>query len=210
MVFLQHKNNREKKMKKILLALLFISPSVFAQLDLGSSQSNSWKLNKQNSSLTFITTKNVSKTELQSFQEIKGQIKNNVATLTVDLNSVATGIEIRNKRIKDLFFETKLFPQASVKIKLSNNKIKKMEVGDVKNIELDAELNIHGVKQEVVVSAQVVFLKSNKLLVNSVKPLIVDLQNFKLLKGVNALREIAHLKSINTVVPVTFNLMFAQ
>lgn len=197
-------------MKRILLVLLLISPSVFAQINLGNTQAKSWVLNKQASHLSFVTTKNASKTEVQSFQKVNGEIKKNVATLTVDLNSVSTGIEIRNERLKDLFFETKLFPQAMVSIKLANSSIQNMKVGDVKDIELEAELNIHGVKQKSAVNVQVVFLDSNTLLINSSKSLIINLQNFELLKGVNLLREIAHLKSINSAVPVTFNLMFTQ
>lgn len=197
-------------MKNILLALLFISPSVFAQLDFGNQQGDAWKLSQKDSSLMFVTTKNASKTELQNFKQISGQIKNNVATVTVDLNSVATGIEIRDQRIKDLFFETKLFSQASAIIKLPARKFSAMKVGDVKIVDLEAVLNIHGVKQKETVSTQVILLQNNKLLVSSLKPLIINLQNFKLLQGVNLLREIAHLKSINSAIPVTFNLIFTQ
>jgi polyisoprenoid-binding protein YceI len=197
-------------MKKILLVLLLISPSIFAQINLGTGQANDWTLNKQVSNLTFTTTKNASKTEVQSFQQISGTIKRNVASLVVNLNSVSTGIEIRDERLKDLFFETKLFPQAVVKIKLSNSGIEMMKVGDIKQVELEAELSIHGVKQKAMVSTQIIYLESNKLLVNSIKPLVINLQAFKLLKGVNLLCEIAHLKSINAAVPVTFNLMFTQ
>ena len=92
---------------------------------------------------------------------------------------MSTKIDIRDERLRDLFFETKLFPQASVAIKLSNSDIKTMQVGDVKDLELEAELNIHGVKQKAVVNTQVVFLEDGKLLVNSSKPLIINLQNFK-------------------------------
>lgn len=197
-------------MKKILLVLLLISPSIFVQISLGNGKTSNWTLNKQASNLTFTTTKNASKTEVQSFQQISGTIKRNVASLVVNLNSVSTGIEIRDERIKDLFFETKLFPQAAVKIKLSNSGIEMMKVGDIKEVELEAELNIHGIKQKAMVNAQIIYLESNKLLVNSIKPLIINLQAFKLLNGVNLLREIAHLKSINAAVPVTFNLMFTQ
>jgi polyisoprenoid-binding protein YceI len=197
-------------MKKILLVLLMVSQSALAQVNLGEQKNTSWTLNNQASSLIFVTTKNASKTEVQSFEAIKGQIKNKKASLSIDLTSVVTGIEIRDERIKDLFFETKLFPQAKVSINLANSKIGAMEVGEVKNIELDALLDIHGVKQKLPLKAQVILLKNKTLLVNSVEPLIVNLQKFKLLEGVNLLREIAHLKSINAAIPVSFNLMFTQ
>jgi len=192
-------------MKKILLAILFISQPVLAQKNV-----DAWTLNNHKSVLNFVTTKNSSKTEVQNFKKLTGSIKNNIATLNVDLNSVSTGIEIRDERLRDLFFNVTKFATADVSINLANNKINKMKAGDVKSVELEATFNIHGVEQKEDVLVQVVALGKNKLLVTSKKPVVVKLQNFKLLEGVNALREIAKLKSINSAVPVTFSLIFVR
>jgi polyisoprenoid-binding protein YceI len=197
-------------MKKILLVLLMISQPSLAQINLGEHKSTHWTLNKKASRLMFVTTKNASKTEVQNFQTMKGYIKNQKASLTIDLNSVVTGIDIRNERIKDLFFETKIFPQAKVSINLAKSNIAAMNVGKIKEFKLNALLDIHGVKQSAPLKVQVILLKNKMLLVNSVEPLIIKLQNFKLLKGVNLLREIAKLKSINTAIPVSFSLIFTQ
>jgi len=196
-------------MKKILLGLLLISQSVFAQ-DSTDKKLNNWVLSSKASTLNFVTTKNAIKTEVQSFQELSGKISNNIATLNVDLNSVVTGIEIRDERLKKLFFNTPLFPQATVSIDLSSNSISRMKKGDVKKLEVNALLDIHGVKQNVKVQLQVVALDKNKRLVSANQPLIINLQKFELLEEVNELRELARLKSINAAVPVTFNLMYIQ
>jgi len=216
MVFLQLKNNfinirniKENSMKKILLGLLLISQSAFAQVNT-EKQSNNWVLSSKASTLNFVTTKNSIKTEVQHFQKLSGKIANNIATLNVDLNSVVTGIEIRDERLKKLFFNTPLFPQATVSIDLSSNSISRMKKGDVKKLEVNALLDIHGVKQNVKVQLQVVALDKNKRLVSANQPLIINLQKFELLEEVNELRELARLKSINAAVPVTFNLMYIQ
>jgi hypothetical protein len=57
---------------------------------------------------------------------------------------------------------------------------------------------------------QVTQLKEGKLLVFSKQPLIVNLSKFNLLAGLNKLREIAKLQSINMAVPVTFSLLFTK
>jgi len=196
-------------MKKILLGLLLISQSAFAQVN-PDNQSGNWVLSSKTSTLNFITTKNASKTEVQSFQKLSGKIVNNIATLNVDLNSVVTGIEIRDERLKKLFFNTQLFPQATVRIDLSSNEISNMATGDVKKLDVNAILNIHGVKQTVKVPLQVIALGDNKRLVDTYQPLIINLQKFELLEEVNELRELARLKSINAAVPVTFSLMYIQ
>lgn len=81
-------------MKKIIFfSLLVLSQSVLAD----------WMLDKDQSVLNFITTKNASKTEVQSFDIMQGSIKQSLATLTVDLSSVDTGIDIRDERLRELF-----------------------------------------------------------------------------------------------------------
>jgi len=85
-----------------------------------------------------------------------------------------------------------------------------MKKGDIKKLDVNAVLDIHGVKQNKKIQLQVVALDKHTRLVSAYQPLIINLQNFKLLEEVNELRELARLKSINAAVPVTFNLMYIQ
>ncbi|NOQ64351.1 MAG: YceI family protein [Methyloprofundus sp.] len=199
-------------MKKLLLiTLLVLSNTAFARLNFKTpTHVGQWTLNSTASQLNFITTKNASKTEIQSFKALEGKIDKGHVTLTVDLNSVDTGIEIRDERLKTLFFDVVKFPSASVTIDLRKSDLNHLTQGQTKVLKFDAELDIQGITQSMQVELQVVALGKNQLLVFSRQPIIIDLKNFKLLEGVNKLRDIANLKSINSAVPVTFSLLFSK
>jgi len=188
-------------MKKVLfLAFIMLSPSIFAD----------WVLDNDRSTLNFITTKNASKTEIQSFDVMQGRIDKKQAVLIVDLKSVDTGITIRDERLRKLFFNVADFPTASVRIALDKEKIKSIKKGQSKTFQLDAEINLHGLKRTLLVTVKVIALDDHQLMVISENPLIIDLKGFALLDSVNQLREIAKLKSINSAIPVTFSLVFSK
>ena len=199
-------------MKKILfLTLLVLSNTAFARLNfVPSTHVGEWVLNNQASKLNFITTKNASKTEVQTFKRLQGKIAGTKVSMSVDLSSVDTGIEIRDERLRKLFFNTVKFPEATVTIDLKKSDLNHIKQGQRKVLQLDAEVELQGIAQTIPVELQVIALEKNQLLVFSSQPIIVDLKNFNLLKGVNALREIAKLQSINTAVPVTFSLLFSK
>lgn len=200
-------------MKKILfLTLLVLSNTAFARLNfVPSTHVGEWVLNNQASKLNFITTKNASKTEVQTFKNLQGKIVGTKVSMSVDLSSVDTGIEIRDERLRKLFFNTAKFPMATVEIDLNKSDLgSAMKPGQRKILKLDAEITLLDVTQTVPVELQVIALAQKELLVTSYLPIIIDLKNFNLLKGVNALREIAKLQSINAAVPVTFSLFFSH
>ena len=199
-------------MKKILLlSLLLLSNVAIAKLNfVTTTHAGQWVLNNKASTLNFITTKNASKTEVQTFTKLKGKIAGTKVSMTVDLSSVDTGIEIRDERLRDLFFKVAKFPTATVTLDIKTSDIYPMKPGQIKTLNLKAEINLQGITQTVPVQVQVVELEKNQRLVFSSQPVIVNLKDFNLLKGVNALREIAKLKSINASVPVTFSLLFTK
>lgn len=197
--------------KLIFLSLLLLSNIAVAKLNfVTTTHPGQWEINTTASTLNFTTTKNASKTEIQSFKKFESHIANNKVTMVVDLSSVDTGIEIRDQRIKELFFNVVKFPSATVTIDLNKSDLKRLKIGQTKTLKLQAEVDIHGVEQTLPVELQVTLLEKNQLLVLSRQPIIVNLKNFNLLKGVNALREIAKLQSINAAVPVTFSFIFSH
>lgn len=199
-------------MKKILLlTLLVLSNTAFAKLNfVTTTHEGEWALDNTVSTLNFTTTKNSSKTEIQTFKKLQGKISGTKVALNVDLSSVDTGIEIRDERLRKLFFNIAKFPTASVTLDIKKNDIYPMKPGQIKTLQLDAEITIQGIEQIMPVQLQVVELEKNQRLIFSSQPIIIDLKNFNLLKGVNRLREIAKLKSINAAVPVTFSLLFTK
>ncbi len=90
---------------KFVFLVLFIVP-MMAQAG--------WDLDESNSSIEFISIKNNQISESHNFQKISGSITSEgLVNVTVDLDSVDTKIPIRDERMRNLFFETKLFPSAT-------------------------------------------------------------------------------------------------
>lgn len=201
-----------RPMKKVLfLTLLVLSSSAFGKLNfITPTHVGEWVLNNKASQLNFITTKNASKTEIQSFKKLKGSIKNKHVILQVDLSSVDTGIEIRDQRLRDLFFKVADFPAATVTLDINDSDLIPMKQGQSKNLTLETEITLQGITQILPIDVQVIALERNQRLVFSRHPIIVHLKDFNLLQGVNQLRKLAKLTSINTAVPVTFSLLFSK
>ena len=70
-----------------------------------------WKLDASASLIAFASLKADEFFETHYFSKLSGDIKaNGTATVTIYLNDVETRIDIRNERMRDLFFETSKFP----------------------------------------------------------------------------------------------------
>lgn len=170
-----------------------------------------WQLVNEKSQFNFITTKNNNVTEVHKFTQLKGAVSpKGQVSLTLDLSSVETNIPIRNERMQKFLFNTGLFPKATFTAMLNQSDIDSLNVGDLKQIDLAGEINLHGIKQAVNTRVQVIKLKDNALQVSSLQPIIIQAGTFDLTAGVEKLQALAHLSSINSAVPVTFSLTFVK
>jgi len=50
----------------------------------------------------------------------------------------------------------------------------------------------------------------NQVMITSIKPVIINAEDYKLSEGVEMLRSVAKLSSISMAVPVTFSLVFKK
>lgn len=176
---------------------------------LAGAASAQWELDNDSSSLNFISVKNDAVAESHSFDTLLGYIgEDGAVQLSVDLDSVNTLIDIRNERMREVLFETADFPSASVNGTLDPAILEALEPGSVVTTDIELTLSLHG--QEAAVTAPVVVMNEpgNGLRVISSRPVFVSAADFNLVKGIAALQEIASLDSIDTVVPVTFHLVF--
>jgi len=190
-----------KAISSIALLLVFLTPSAFAQ----------WQLQGNDSSVNFVSVKSSTTAEVHHFKKLTGAISDTGAVaLNIDLASVETNIGIRNDRVKSMLFETSTFLQANVTGAIDIEKVASLNVGDsyVETVKLD--LDLHGASQEVSNEVQVVKLNDGKLLVSSIRPVVINASSFGLEPGIEQLRTVAKLPSISTAVPVTFNLIFVQ
>lgn len=66
------------------------------------------------------------------------------ANFDVDLNSIDTGIPLRNEHMRDNFLETKKFPKASFVLTKLINPPKKLEVGKKVTLKAEGNFSLHG------------------------------------------------------------------
>lgn len=168
-----------------------------------------WQLDNTASSVSLVSVKKNSIAEVHQFHTLAGTIsKDGSATLTVDLTSIDSGIEIRDQRMRDYLFEVKKFPAANAKVAFDTKALKALPLASPASWTVDAVLNLHGVELQQKWDLQIVKLSDDKLLVSTVKPVVVDAASFAMQGGVSKLQELASLPSIATAVPVSVNLLF--
>ena len=188
-------------MKKILLASLMLSAFAHAENAVWESDSNqisflSIKVTQQKNSIT----------EQSAFTDSKAMLdKDGNFTLTIDLNSVKTNIDIRDQRLKDWVFETAQFGTATVSGKVDADAVNKLAVGEVLKLDQALVLDIHGQKVNLQAELNVQRVADDKILVNTLTPVVLDTKAMKMEKGVMQLVEVMALSSIVEQVPVSFS-----
>ncbi len=159
------------------------------------------------SSLSFITSKNSAVTEVHSFKTLTGKIDDKgMVKVSIDLASVDTAIPIRDERMQKFLFETTKFTQATFTADVAGV-LKDVKKSGSAKASVSGELSLHG--KSVPVSFDVLAVKTDDgILVSTLRPTLVKASDFDLVAGVEKLRELANLKSINPVVPTNFVLVF--
>jgi polyisoprenoid-binding protein YceI len=170
-----------------------------------------WQLQPTDSSLTFTSTKNVQITETHSFTSLTGAVDSHgAAQISIALASVDTQIPIRNERLQVMLFEAQTYPMANITANLTLDPMLTLAVGQSMTQEVTLTINLHGISQTRATALNVERQASTVFVVTNIKPLLIDVADFELADGVQALREIAGLKSITPIVPVSFSLNFRQ
>ena len=191
------------RMKNQLISLIALSlASTFAFAD--------WQLDSDASSLSFVTIKNAAVVESHEFKRLTGNITSGgVALVTIEIDSVETLIPIRNERVRELLFNTKLNPSAFITLNLTADQIKEFQSEQHQSTTVNAKLTLVGQTQAVRLPLSIISI-GDSVIVSSSKPVIVSAKQFGLGAGVAALRDIAGLKDITDAVPVSFSLKFDE
>ncbi len=174
-----------------------------------SAAANAWTLDSTSSSLHFFSVKKDAIGENHSFTGLTGNIdKTGHAQLVIDLNSVETGIPIRNERLQTMLFKTAQFPQAKVSVNVDMAKLAALKIGELVALSTDVNIDLHGKQKAYAAKLQLVKLGAKKILVTTQLPLVVNAADFDLVGGIDQLKEVAALPAIATAVPVSVSLVF--
>lgn len=176
-----------------------------------SSQSfAAWVLDNDKSSLHFISTKKEHVSEVHHFTQLSGSVNDDgQLSVVIALASVETGIDIRNQRMRDNLFIVEHMPTATLSANLPESLLKLLP-GESTIATVSAELSLNGHSKTLDVDVRVSRLSAQTLLADSVKPILIKADDYKLAEGVTVLKELAGLPGISLTVPVNFNLSFNQ
>ncbi len=169
-----------------------------------------WKMDTDTSVLHFLSTKNAQVTEVHKFDDFDGSLSDaGRLMVNVDLSSVNTAIDIRNKRMQEMLFQVTKYAQATFEADLPENMMN-LKDGEVMNGKVDGILTLHGKAVPTSFSIKASRVSEDTLTVSTTAPTLIKAESFGLAGGVSALQKIAGLKSITTTVPVTFSVTFNQ
>lgn len=168
-----------------------------------------WYLDGESSRLSFISTKNANISEVQRFLVLHGKVDpKGMAHVQVDLDSVNSGIALRDERMRKDLFEIKTFPQALISAQINLQPINDLAPGAQLELRLPLTVKLHGKEQNYNAELLATRLDDRRFQVVTLEPLVLNAEDFDLAPGLNALRKAAGLSAISLSVPVGAVLIF--
>jgi len=170
-----------------------------------------WTLDGEASQLTYVSIKADEIAEVNTFEALTGTVSaEGQAAVSIDLASVSTGVDIRDERMREVFFVVADNPTANVTAAIDPAAFEALGVGESASTTLDGTLSLKGVEAPFQADVTVTRAGEDRVLAVSDAPVIVEASRFELTEGLAALQELAGLPSITPVVPVTFSLTFER
>ncbi len=165
-----------------------------------------WQLDNSSSLLSFVSIKKSTIAENHHFSRLKGNISEKAqVNISIDLASVVTNIAIRDERMKKFVFETSKYSSATFSAQLDQAMFEALKIAQEQKLTVNGTVDFHGQQQKINIEVSVIKLTASKILVNTVKPFFIKADAFDVVAGINKLKELASLPSIDYVVPVSFS-----
>ncbi|MFY8049126.1 MAG: YceI family protein [Erythrobacter sp.] len=170
-----------------------------------------WTLDPAGSRLAYVSIKAGEIAEANRFEKLSGTVAaDGTATLDIDLASVNTGVDIRNERMREIFFAVAENPKATITAKLDPAAFAGLAVGQSLTRPLKASVTIKGASSDVETELLVTRVGADRVTVVPTAPVIISTDMFGLTDELGELRALAQLPSITPAVPVTFTLAFKR
>lgn len=168
-----------------------------------------WQLDNESSRLSFISTKATHLTEVNRFRGLRGSVEDDgKVRLQVELETVDTGIPLRDERLRKQLFEIASFAEAEISAQLDFAPLLDLAPGAQLELRLPLSVNLHGHQQEYASELLVTRLDDRRFQVVTLAPLVLNAADFGFAEGLETLRELAGLPAISLAVPVSAVLIF--
>ena len=178
-------------------------------LALPHTVSADWQLTPA-SSVSYVSIKNNSIAEHNTFSEVSGGLSDNGAlAVSIDLASVETRVDIRNQRMREVFFEIADYPKATVTAQLDAQELAQLASGAPLEATKTVTVSLHGVTAEAEAHVRATAV-GDTVWVSTLQAILLSAADFGLDGGVSALQALAGLNAIASVVPVSVDLRLQQ
>lgn len=169
-----------------------------------------WTLQPEMSRLNFQSVKQQSIVEASSFAALEGNISSSGATqVRVLLDSVDTQIDLRNVRMRFLFFETFNHPQATITTQLDAALLQDLTDVRRKTLPLSYTLDLHGVRKSLSADVAITLMTPDLVSVSSTAPIALSVEDFNLMEGLGKLQDAASVEIVPAGI-VSFDFVFAR
>ncbi|MDO6587960.1 OmpA family protein [Salipiger sp. 1_MG-2023] len=169
---------------------------------------NGWTLDAEASQLRFMSIKKDTIAETSEFATISGLINaDGKAQIRVLMDSVDTNIDLRNVRMRFLFFETFKFPEATITVTLEPDALRDLHAVRRKMVPVDYLVALHGAKFASSAEVAVTLISNDRVNVSTTNPIALTLTDFNLEEGRQKLMEAAQV-DIVPVGLVSFDFVF--
>ncbi len=170
-----------------------------------------WYLDNESSRISFISTKAGNFSEVHRFLVLHGKIEDDgAARLRIEMDSLSTGIPLRDERMRSLLFNVEQFPEAQIMAQIDMAPISGLASGAQLEVVLPLQVQLLGRKHGYMAELLVTRLDDRRFQVVTLAPLVLHAEHFGLEKGIEALREVARLDSISLSVPVGAVMIFTS
>ncbi|MFD3190494.1 OmpA family protein [Sedimentitalea sp. HM32M-2] len=169
---------------------------------------NGWVLDSEASELRFMSIKKGNVAETNKFATISGLITpDGKAQIRVLMDSVDTKVDLRNVRMRFLFFETFLHPEATITVQLDPAQLTDLHVTRRKMVNVEYTLVLHGVSITKTAEVAITLISNDRVTISATTPIAVTLAEHNLEDGRTKLQEAANV-DIAPLGVVSFDFVF--
>lgn len=174
-----------------------------------ASANANWYLDGESSRLSFISTKNPNISEVQRFLVLHGKVDpKGLAQVQVELESVNSGVPLRDERMRKELFEIQTFPEALITTQIDLRPINDLAPGAQLELRLPLTVDLHGKQHTYNAELLATRLDDRRFQVVTLEPLVINAEDFDLAPGLERLRKLADVSAISLSVPVGAVLIF--
>ena len=140
-----------------------------------------WYLDNESSRVSFVTTKNASVSEVQRFLVLHGKVDGKgQAQLQIELESVSSGIPLRDERMRQELFQIAQFPEARISAQINLRPINDLAPGAQIELLLPVTVALHGEEHTYNAELLATRLDDRRFQVVTLEPLVLNAEDFNL------------------------------